>query len=268
MSLVTRTALQAKYDQVLDELHRKSKDHVAGWPTDEDCDAALWAGVARAGGATWVDISAAVQLNGRPTRRPYRDCITPTESKTTTSNDMITGIVLGLYASKDRDSLQRLWDYGWAHAWIMGFPEWRLSRVFLRPNGVTLLARSLYRLSDGHVDYSNRHHPLVYGPSNTDYGNHLTLLSRYIQRKVGGPQYGTEWAEQYLAHTAPLDALAQAMAGNSSIAASLLLGNYKSPSYVRGHENYHLAHWLLAARITLDNNHKSWLDKSLSGMLP
>ena len=72
--------------------------------------------------------------------------------------------------------------------------------------------------------------------------------------KLGGPQYGMEPAEQLLAFYNKDDALAQAVAGKYSSAAKLLLSNYKSPTYVRGHESYHLVHWLLAARITLDSN--------------
>ena len=245
--------LRTEYDNKLSELREVTAAHAAGWPSDEDCDGALWAGVARAAGATWVDMSAALQKNGRPTRRPYRDCATPDESKTTTSNDMMTGIILGLLYSNDTSSLHRLWQYGSVRGWVMGTPEWYVSRVLLRPNGISLLARSLYRTSGGRIDYPVRLSPILYGPSDSDYGTHLTLLSRLAQRKAGGPQYGTEIAEQLLAKTYLKDALAQAMADNRTAAALLLLNNYESPSYVRGHPSYHLVHWLLAARILLES---------------
>jgi hypothetical protein len=165
---------------------------------------------------------------------------------------MITGILLGLQASGDEKSVLRLYQYGESHDWIMGYPEWYISRVLLRPNGVTLMARILHHLSGGERDYSIRLMPVVYGPVQADYEQHLLLLSRIIERKAGGPQYGAEIAEQILAKSAPKDALAQAVAGNYLGAALLLTGDYKSPTYVRGHESYNLVHWCLAAKIALD----------------
>lgn len=244
--------LQEQYDRKLAELKDLSKDHIAGWPSDHDCDAALWAGVARAAGAEWVDMSAALQPDGRPTRRPLRDCVTPDESKATTSNDMITGIILGMQAGKDDLSVLKLYRYGLDNNWIMGYPEWYVARVLLRPNGITLLARVLYQLTEGKKDYAVRLLPIVYGPVQADYEQHLLLLSRIIEKRAGGAQYGMEVAEKILAKSAPLDALAQAVAGNYTQAAILLTGDYQSPTYVRGHPNYPLVHWLLAARVTLD----------------
>lgn len=249
---VLLTELQAQYDRKLEELRQLSDGNIAKWPSDHDCDAALWAGVARAAGADWVDVSAALQADGRPTRRPLRDCVTPDESKTTTSNDMITGTLLGLQAAGDAASVLALYRYGLNNNWIMGYPEWYTARVLLRPNGITLMARILYQLTNGVRDYSIRLSPVVYGPVSADYENHLILLSRIIEKKAGGAQYGMEVAEKIIAASAPLDALAQAVAGNYTQSALLLTGDYQSPTYVRGHESYPLVHWLLAARVTLD----------------
>lgn len=246
------TQLEQMYAVKLLQLRNATERNIGGWPADAECDGALWAGVARAAGADWVDVSAALRPDGRPTRKPLRDCVTPDESATTTSNDMITGILLGLQESKDADSVLRLYRYGEAHDWIMGYPEWYISRVLLRPNGVTLMARILYQLSGGKRDYAIRLAPVVYGPVDGDYEGHLLLLSRIIEKKAGGAQYGMEVAESLYAKAHPSDALAQAVAGNYLGSALLLTGEYKSPSYVRGDDVYHLVHWLLAARVTLD----------------
>lgn len=248
-----RLTLQGEYDRKLTELKEKTRNHVAGWPSDDDCDAALWAGVASAAGAEWVDVSAALQPDGRPTRKPFKDCIVPSESASTTSNDMITGIILGLLVNKDAKSILSLYRYGERNNWIMGEPITMIARVLLRPNGIILMARSLYKLSDGGIDYLIRLSPTVYGPVQSDYEGHLILLSRYISKLAGGPQYGTEVAETLISLRDEKDALAQAMAKNYFKASSLLLNDYKSPSYVRGHDNYHLVHWLLAASIVLNN---------------
>ena len=246
------TELESLYASKLAQLRTETAEHIAGWPADNECDGALWAGVARAAGADWVDVAAALRPDGRPTRKPLRDCITPDESATTTSNDMITGILLGLQEAGDADGVLRLYRYGEQHDWIMGYPEWYISRVLLRPNGVTLMARILYTLTDGKRDYTIRLAPVVYGPVDGDYEGHLLLLSRIIEKRAGGAQYGMEIAETLFAKAHPSDALAQAVAGNYLGAALLLTGEYKSPTYVRGDDIYHLVHWLLAARVTLD----------------
>lgn len=252
VSLSTRNRLNDQYLVNLEKLRELSASHEAGWPSDGECDGALWAGLARRAGAEWVDVAAAVQHDGRPTRLAGRDCEIPEGSKTTTSNDMMTGITLGLMAARDLDTLSRMWDYGETHTWIMGMPEWYISRVLLRPNGITLLARAIHKL--GGSDYAIRFAPVVYGPVQEDFELHLIILSRINQTDVGGPQYGTELAEQLISVKHPDDALVQAVAGNYTEATNLLLSDYKSPSYVRGGDNYPLVHWLLAARIVLENN--------------
>jgi hypothetical protein len=247
-----RDRLAGQYVSKLEELRQLSAEHIAKWPSDHDCDSALWAGVARAAGADWVEVDAGVRPDGRTTRRPLRDCVVPEESATSTSNDMITGLLLGALAAGDGETIYRMYKYGEDHNWIMGYPEYYVSRVILRPNGITLMARILYKLSDGKRDYAVRHAPLIYGPTDGDYESHLALLSRYMEQELGGPQYGNEATEQYLAVTFPTDALAQAVAGKYMMGALLLTSDYISPSYVRGHHSYHLVHWLLAARIILD----------------
>jgi hypothetical protein len=262
----TLAALQAQYDEKLLELRELSQGHVAGWPSDYDCDSSLWAGIARAAGATWVDIAAGVRSDGRTTRKPLADCGPVEEgyagdSATTTSNDMITGLLLGALASGDEQLVHRMYTYGEDNKWIMGYPTYYVSRVLLRPNGITLMARILYKLSNGERNYVVRLAPLVYGPTDGDYESHLALLSRYMEKKLGGPQYGAEWTENYLAKNFPTDALAQAVAGQYYLAATLLTGSYQSPPYVRGSKSYHLVHWLFAARIILDGVQQAESDK-------
>ncbi len=253
----TIAALQAGYNDKLLQLKELSKGHIAGWPSDHDCDAALWAGISRAAGADWVSVDAGVQPDGRTTRKPLQDCGPveegfPGDSATTTSNDMITGLLLGSLAAGDGETVHQMYVYGENNGWIMGLPKYYVSRVLLRPNGITLMARILYSLSEGKRDYTIRLAPMVYGPTDGDYESHLALLSRYMEQELGGPQYGAEWTEAYLASNFPRDALAQAVAGRYNRAAELLVGDYQSPSYVRGSSSYHLVHWLLAARIVLD----------------
>jgi uncharacterized protein VirK/YbjX len=81
-----------------------------------------------------------------------------------------------------------------------------------------------------------------------------------MEQELGGPQYGAEWVEAYLAKNFPKDALARAVNGEYQAAAELLTGDYTPPSYVRGHHSYPLVHWLLAARIVLDRSPNQALD--------
>ena len=250
-------SLRTKYEEQLELLRKNSETHLAGWPSDNECDGALWAGIARAAGATWVDVTAAVQPDGRTTRMPYSDCGPGNMgynngSATTISNDMLTGIMLGLYADNDAQTAKMIWEYGYSHNWTMGYPEYYVSRVLLRPNGITMLARLVYHTSDGKYDYAARFGPILYGPVAEDFEGHLMMLGRYLEAKLGGPQYGMEIAELVGAKYRQGDAFAQAVAGEYSKATTLLLGAYQYPSYVRGHSNYQLVHWLIAAKIVLD----------------
>ena len=230
-----RDKLAQQYSEKLEELRVMSDEHIAKWPSDNECDGALWAGIAKAAGASWVDLGSALRPDGRPTRKPLRDCVLPDESDTTTSNDMMTGILLGFMASKDVENIHRMYTYGEGHNWIMGQPETAIHKVILRPNGVILMARLLYKLSEGKRDYIIRLSPMVYGPTDGDFESHLALLSRYMEQEIGGPQYGAEVTEQYLASAFTSDALAQAVAGKYLQGALLLTSDYSPPTYVRGH---------------------------------
>ena len=73
-------------DELLAEWSQVTSGNHYGWPDENDCDGALWAGEARAAGLQ-VDIAAALQPDGRPTRLPNADC-GKDRSAATTSTDM------------------------------------------------------------------------------------------------------------------------------------------------------------------------------------
>lgn len=235
------------YAQKLLELRDSEYDMLGPW---HDCDSALWAGIARAGGADWIDMGQFVTGDGRPTRIPNADC-EPPRSRATTSNDMMTGIILGLLVSGDADSLNSMWDYGAAHTWVMGYPEYVASRTVLRPNGITLLARAIHSL-DG-KDFSVRNLPVIYGPVEEDFEEHLRLVSLQLQNDIGGYKGVQDLSHAVICAVPTRDAFQEAVCGNYNDATDLLLGDYKYPSYVRGQDNYYLAHWLNSARIILDS---------------
>jgi hypothetical protein len=223
----------------------------ANWPSDKDCDAALWAGLAKRAGQS-LDIRAALQPDGRPMRKPFVDCITPTESKSTISNDMISGLMLGYLYDKDLDSLRSLYNYGIANKWIMGTPQDLISRVYLRPNGQSLMARAIHRLSGD--DLPQRHIPMVYTPiTNDDFEAHLQFVGLLMAKDLDDLSYTHELVLKQTCRYNKNDAFANIMCGHKGKAIELLMSeDYVYPPYVRGHENYKLVHWLLSAKLILE----------------
>lgn len=254
-----RQELQLQYDARRQELEKTLAGQTAHWPVPADCDGALWAGVARRAGLDQVDVSQALTQEGRPTRRPGQDCGPTSEglagdSAATTSSDMILGIVLGLHSAKDVDSLQRLWDYGKQESWVMGVPKSLVSRVLLKPTGIGMLAEAIKSL--GGREHNERWVPNPPLPVEADYEEHLQALSVLLQRDTGRDPSGPTTCSKRQE-----DALIQAVCRDFSRAASLLLGSYKSPSYVRAgvgedketrQDILERVHWLLAAKVTLE----------------
>lgn len=246
-----RTQLMVAYNDRLAVFKTATAAHLAGWPSDTNCDGALWAGAARRAGADWVDIAQALQDDGRPTRRPSADCAED-ESAATTSPDMMLGIILGLEAAKDVTSLEQMFQYGLSHTWIMGSPAYRIDRVLLRPNGISLLARTIAFLSAGASIHEERAIPIVYTPGVEDFAVHLLFLSTLVHHDLGDDSVVHEAVVQAVCRANATDALGQAVCGNGPGAAGLLLGDYVYPGYVRDSEFYLDVHWLLAAKVALE----------------
>lgn len=200
------------------------------WPSRHDCDALLWAGLAKAAGVH-LDLSEAESEPGRMHRRPLSsgECY-PVESASTISNDMLWGYLL----AADRAALERLADYGQGKNWVMGapFPE-MAARVLAKPNLVVAIGRRLGRW------YGTP--PCTLTPPVKDFERHLHLLAG-----IACGQRPDIVADD------PADALARAVAGDLEGAAALLLDpNYREPSYVRGSDAYANVHWLFAAAVVL-----------------
>ena len=220
----------------------------SGWPSASDCDGELWAGVARRAGLP-TDLTQGLTAEGRPTRRPGRDCLVP-ESASTTSNDMVVGLILGLgpKGAADRSSLERLWSYGSAHSWTLGTPASEAARVVLRPSGVGLLAQAILALGGyAHPERLLPRDTLL--PSGADYQLHVKMLAELAGRDAGrSPLQPTECLGAAVA-TSP-DALLLALCGRADLASAWLLSpSWVPPTYVRGHPNYPQVHWLLVERL-------------------
>ena len=88
---------RSDYQQIRDRYAALSYE--SGWPSLNDCDAALWAGLAATGYP--VDLSLAFD-EGKPYRRPSHDCYQQGNSHSTTSNDQITGLLWGIWVTQDK----------------------------------------------------------------------------------------------------------------------------------------------------------------------
>ncbi len=200
------------------------------WPSRTDCDATLWAGLASAAGVS-LDLGEAVAADGSLHRRPLTsgECY-PLESASTVSNDMILGFLAGATDAQ----VAALADYAHEHHDVMGepFPE-MASRVVLKPTAASILGRRAHRWYGAF--------PCVLTAPIKDYERHLNSIAAVL-------------CGQRVDNTAadPRDALAQAVAGHSDVAASLLLdAAYTAPTYVRGADTYATIHWLYAAAVVL-----------------
>lgn len=241
------------------QLRTQSNEHVSGWPSDSDCDAALWAGEARAAGATWSDVSAALQSDGRPTRKPHADCGpagTPGvgavgNSEGTTSTDMQLGTILGLLAARDEASLGRLQQYAKDHGGVVGTPASDIPLTYMKPGTRTLLAQSV-QLLGGTGDAPWLSLPILYGDPTADYQVHLEMISLLIEQKVSTFGAIDRAIASHACITYPADALVQVVCGNQTAAAAIALTpGWTAPSYVRGSPNYSIVYKLFVVHLLL-----------------
>lgn len=177
-------SLERKHYEVYSEVEAQL-DVETGWPSINDCDSALWAGISCQLGMR-TEISFAEYSPGEIHRRPYRACYTDRDegSKTTISRDMLTGYMGCLIYKKDLPALKRLASYGERHNWIMGKPEWYVSRVYLGTNLTGLLGRAIHKISDGSDDRSYRNLPTAHLPVTEDYARHIQVQEILLQDSV------------------------------------------------------------------------------------
>lgn len=225
------------------------------WPSRTDCDALLWAGLAKAAGEN-TDLSEAEYAPGEMHRRPPPECY-PDGAASTISGDMLLGYMWGLWRSKDLAALQRLADFGEANNWTMGVGA--PSRVQMRYNDYVILAHMIYTLSNG-ADVRRYHSATpVYFDVTLDYARHLQVLSILLYGEVyGSIDLPSRTKLKEACDFNPKDALFQAAcglySGDMSAAVALLIDPaYVAPTYVRGDDAYSNVHWLFAAKIALNH---------------
>lgn len=245
--------LQEKQEALIAELEEQTQD---GWIDPEDCDGLLWNGLAVAGGVTTIDLSLAEYEPGIWHRRPSPSCWTETDgdqgSKSTISNDMITGLLHAWQVTQDISASDRFYNVSKSNSWIIGQPfPFMASRVVLRPNLISLLSRML-------GDKIERFLPPVYAKVTKDYEKHLQALGiclfLELESKVTDQMLDRlrENVEQY-----PQDALFHAVYGllrpvHTPHAAQLVLNpEYSAPGYVRNNPHHFLIHQLFVIHVIM-----------------
>lgn len=254
--------LAEKYERIKSEAIREF-DQETGWPSRDDCDGTLWAGLALASGIDSVKIELAEYSPGEIHRRPSPSCWDGKNngSPTTISRDMLLGYMYGVWAKKDLEAAKRLAAYGESHFWKMGQPLGD-GRVLLSGNGIGQLGRMIKALGGPDKIYRN------ISPSffkSNDYELHLMLVGIALEGEINerlavntnitkDQKELLKWASE----NNPENATAQALwsiynDGNFSKSEEILLRNeVPTPSYVRGHKNYNYVYWLFSAKIILN----------------
>ncbi len=235
---------------------RLLSDQKTGWPSIDDCDSTLWAGLARTAGAASIDLGEVEPSPGAIVRNPFKPC-------SPSSRDMILGYASGRWAAGDLGALQRLANYGEAHSWFMSA---NAELSYIDPSNQGLLGRMIEKLSNGADKRSYRNTPFICLPLSKDYEQHLEVIDTLLDGEVDSHHMQAPRPQDIpgscfdvirnFAHKSPDDGLFAAAAGvytgDMTPAFSLLLDDsYQCPSYVRGAPTYCLIHKAFAAYTVL-----------------
>lgn len=275
---VTEKAEPSSKVENLKALYNSKVAKLSGWPSTRDCDALLWAGLAKAAGVKDIDLKLAeYDDSGELNRRPKPSCY-PGESKSSVSRDMVLGFLWGVWRSSDKDALNRFQSRTEQKNWVIGapYPE-RIGETLMTGNLIGLLGRMSCELSKNCPLY--RKIEPVHSKSPTDYIQHLTVLFILLNGEVWGTrdtEYDKAVSFKYPGEVTQSDikesdldilgwhyeqnkkdALFSAAwhlykDGNFDEPIDLLMSDdYAYPSYVRGSDAYRDVHWLFVARLLL-----------------
>jgi hypothetical protein len=256
--------------RVVKARYLKVSDPKTHWPSNQDCDGVLFAGVSRSAGVKEVRIDLADHQDGSIGRRPSTEkpCWHGEDqgSKSVTSQDMAQGRLFAFWRDRDLQGLLRFTRYGEAHRIdIWGLPNWILGepypeeaeRVLLRPGMVGLTGRMLEKLSHGGEKRKYSDLPNVFTDKGKDYEEALTVRGIALFGEIDGQIDGVMYdVLKTLAKRRPKDWLFQSVLSRYSgdyrpVYETLLKSPIECPSYTRGIEANCLGHWLFASSLLL-----------------
>ena len=250
-----------------------------GWPSETDCDGSLYAGKAAAGGAM-VDLRRAYDDKYQPFRRPTHDCYAEFKekgegfgSKSTVSNDMLLGLLHGLWFNRDRETVESFMTYARSVDYIVGQAELNVfTRVVMTPNLMVLYHTALYILSNREHNSQWVGREVSLFKTDKDWVANLQAMQILLwwdmhqAESIPTRTVGDNWDEltadmrQKWPESALFAAVDGIYTGSFDEALRLLLAG-SCPTYVRGKDRERLCHaeWLFVARKVLD-----WLQADLS----
>jgi len=239
---------KADWQSPVAQLYRDKIKHLSSlgsWIAPHDCDSLLFNGIARAAGIESIDLSLAEHEPNVLHRRPYDPCWLDGEdrgSKSTISNDMIVGWVLGQHAAGNAGKIKEYYERARRDHWIIGKPISVIGRVVLKPN-----LQAVLRLAFG----SDKPGAVVFFPVKADYERHLqALLIEFVSRVNGGYTENMLDMLEGLREVDDKDALFFAASDMREAAADRLLSGY-IPSYIRGSDEYPHIYQAYVARLIL-----------------
>ena len=175
----------------LSEKFRVYKDLVVnhqdkhGFIMAEECDSLLYSSLLSCTGIK-VDINSARCEHGRWHRRPtyLPECWEgPGHRGSTTSRDMMLGLMWHLYHNKDLDSAEALYQYAKSHNFVMGFGD--PARLVLMPGLESLLCSLIHKLGGKRRFFSSDQ--LNFWPTSlTGYEVHLLMLHSLLKGEIFG----------------------------------------------------------------------------------
>jgi hypothetical protein len=169
--------LQAKRDIYVSLLERQRYE--AGFISN-DCDAVLFNALV-ATAVDGIDVGAAQDSDGRWYRRASQDCFRNGESASSTSRDMLMGVLWWGLETEAITELVATWTYGIDNQWVMG--EGDISRVILTAGLQATLAEIIFVLGgDDHSFF--RKLPQLWPPGLDGYQAHLQSLHIALRGRI------------------------------------------------------------------------------------
>lgn len=198
----------------------------SGFIESDACDSLLFSSLAATAGVP-VNVLAAEESPGRWLRRPagLPECFQNGLSRSTISRDQLLGVLWWAFRTKQKDAINRLWDYGESRDWFMGDDNASGTHTLMTPI-VPLLSRLRNSLNNKTLDsfWASISLPSEVPPPKTGFEAHLQILQLLLDKQLrNGYTKPALYIIQEQAKRQPNNPLFQYVSGNVEAAVDLLL---------------------------------------------
>lgn len=199
-TVATLTPLRALYRTLSAEMVDSD-----GFITPLDCDSLLFSSLLAVGRDQAIDLQAAELSPGQWYRNPDKQ-----GCDSSTSRDMLTGLIVYFYHFKRLDLANELYDYGSSNDWNVGTGSSVNNgfKTIMTPGLIALLSEVIYSL--GGSNHPERNLPNVYSTT-PGYESHLTMLAIGLLGEMRSLSSSELLVLKTIATLNPLNALAQAL---------------------------------------------------------